>query len=201
MRQTVIALLLMGSAVATAVAQTAKQNPPAQGHCAIGVQSRLGDEFTVGNKNVSVESWHIDDLVVDRVRAALGKRAAVLRIRYRKEAFPSFEGSRLFHSAPSLPDAIRTLAIGTRCARYVLVTEDRFDWGNSMYLVGVGIVKGALGGFKINAVIRVRVFDGETCQLDASEAGADNGDGRLSNVACDLGKASVEGDRIYLVVD
>ncbi len=118
MRRTVIALLLLVSgAAATAVAQPAKQNPPAQGHCAVGVQSRLGEEFEVGNKKVSVESWHIDDLVVDRVRAALGKRAVVQRIPYRKEAVVWWQ--RFVDNANSF----RRMAAGTRCARYIVVSS------------------------------------------------------------------------------
>jgi len=39
------------------------------------------------------------------------------------------------------------------------------------------------------------------CQLDAGEAGADNCDGRLRDVTCDLAQAPIEGDCLCLGVN
>jgi hypothetical protein len=181
MRRTVIALLLMSGTVA-AVAQPAKQNPSAQappkGHCDVGVVSRLREEFKVREagfpeKTVTVGSWHLDDLVVDKVRGALGKRAEVQRIPYRKEAFAWFEPQYGRHEPPlfrllrfrgyasEFRDAIRTLAPGARCARYVLVTKAQDYDGVPM---DIGIGKGPLG-LVLSASMRVWVFDGETFKV------------------------------------
>jgi hypothetical protein len=147
MRRTIIALLLFVSGAATGVAQPAKQNPPAQapqkGHCDVGVVSRLGEKFRVSiaykvSEYVPVESWHIDDLVVDRIRAALGKRAVVQRIPYRKELVvmrPLF-----FGRAMDGPASFRRMATGTRCARYVFVSPGKEDDVNYADLVGLGII-------------------------------------------------------------
>ena len=180
MRGPVIALLLVVTAAANAIAQTTKQNrlaqAPQRGHCDVGVVSSLGTNFLVeqvhfftGNKRtyVPVESFHLDDLVVDRIRSGLGNRAAVLRIPYREEPFASFNtpnlGQRLgylfapFTYVPDVADAIRTVAAGTRCTRYILVTPDP---GTENDQGGVGITKSFGPG--VHAAIRIWVFDGET---------------------------------------
>jgi len=71
----------------------AKQAPQQNGNC-LGVVSNPGEKFTArrigssvfGNEInvVPVDSWHIDDLVVAKVSAALGKRTVVRRIPYHK---------------------------------------------------------------------------------------------------------------------
>jgi hypothetical protein len=185
MRRTIIALLLV-SAAASAVAQIAKQNPSAQvvqtGHC-VGVVSHLGEKFQVREQtsvfaeakisDVPVESWHLDDLVVDRIRDALGNRAAVQRIPYRKEALAPVEPrrgellsltlSRLFQLR-DFAAIIRTLVAGTRCARYVLVTEGVHVDADPRYLAGLGIAKG-LGLIGMHAIVKAWVIDGETFQV------------------------------------
>ena len=194
MRQTVIALMLFVSGAA-AVAQPAKQNPsapPQKGHCDVGVVSNLGEKFRVEKAGfpepnvteVSVESWHLDDFVVAKIRGALGNRAAVQRIPYRKEALAAIEALDNNHvrSAPlfrwfrysddvaKFRDAIRTLASGTRCARYVLVTKAIVDDGDHSYREGIRIFKGLLDHGMVEAVIAVRVFDGEGKVLSTRRA-------------------------------
>jgi len=135
----------------------------------------LNRYFFTGNKRtyVPVESFHLDDLVVDRIRSGLGNRAAVLRIPYREEPFASFNtpnlGQRLgylfapFTYVPDVADAIRTVAAGTRCTRYILVTpapDTEYDQGD------VGITKSLRP--RVHAAIRIRVFDGETFKLSNS---------------------------------
>ncbi len=166
MRRTIIALLLIVSGAAAAVAQTVKQNPSAQappkGHCAVGVISDLGEKFQVRNKDVPVE-WHIDDLVVDRIRAALGKRAVVQRIPYRKDVEEQVRRS----VAPTLfgaqfKELLRRLTTGTRCARYVVVTRASRNDDDE---VGLGIVTAKSFGTPrayVHVLITMRVYDGET---------------------------------------
>src|SRR5215471_1955825 len=115
MRRTIIALLLFLNGVAAALTQPApaKQNAPkqaaakqavpkqgsAQDANCVGVVSNLGEKFTVRRSGSSVFGdeinvvpvglWHIDDLVVAKISAALGKRTVVRRIPYRREAFVS----------------------------------------------------------------------------------------------------------------
>src|SRR6266545_2488431 len=63
----------------------------------VGVISALGDTFAVqkvgitvfGNdqKEFAIDSWKIDDFVIGKVRAALGKRFDVRPVTYQKAAF------------------------------------------------------------------------------------------------------------------
>ncbi|MBO0756864.1 MAG: hypothetical protein J2P54_13470 [Bradyrhizobiaceae bacterium] len=185
MRRTVIApLLLLVSGAATAVAQSANPSTLAsqKGNCAVGVVSHLGEKFQVREQrglfaepkvsDVPVESWHLDDLVVDRIRGALGNRADVQRIPYHKEALALVEPrrdesrwltlSRLFQF--DFAAVTRRLVAGTRCARYVLVTEGVHVDADPRSLAGLGIAKG-LGIIGMYVIIKAWVIDGETFKV------------------------------------
>jgi len=165
MRLTVIALLLVMSGTATAVAQTAKQNRPAQtqtGHCDVGVVSNL-TKFKIKDAGTSdpavvvpVEPWHLDEVVVDTVRAALGNRLVVQRIPYRGEKVES-RPFLLWQLTVQVRPSIRQLASGTRCSRYVFVEEDSVALNDSVRFYGIGIY-----GSVLHVVIRARLYDGET---------------------------------------
>src|SRR5258707_818697 len=158
MRRTVTALLLLVSGLASALAQpaptrqnqpktvVAKQVPQQDGNC-VGVVSNLGEKFTVRKigygvfgselNEVPVDSWHIDDLAVAKISAALGKRTAVRRIPYHKEAFVSRR--TLFRDAEAeIREGVRTLAAGTRCARYLFVTRTYY---HDLRIGGSGILR------------------------------------------------------------
>jgi hypothetical protein len=207
-RRTVIALLLLLSGTAAAEAQSAPAKPsqpkqaavkqtaakpatPQNGPCAVGVVSQLGEKFTVrkigytvfGNdiNEVPVESWHIDDLVVAKISAALGKRAVVKRIPYHKEAFASLETLKLFRDTEAeVRDGVRTLAVSTRCAHYLLVTRAYHNLGNTNQTIGgIGVLHTGIGELfvKINAyaLFSLRLYDGETFAL-LKRAHAPSGD-------------------------
>jgi hypothetical protein len=169
MRRTVIALLLLVSAVAAAMAQPApakqkpaqpaqakqaaiKQIPTAQDGKCVGVVSRLGEKFTVrkigytvfGNEEneAPVESWRIDDLIVAKIGGFLNKRAVARRIAYPKDAFASLDAPKLFRNSDAdLGEILRTITAGTRCARYVVVTPGVVYYGTTnQTLSGLGIV-------------------------------------------------------------
>jgi hypothetical protein len=197
MKPTVIALLLLLSAAAAALAQPAPVKPnqtrqaakpaaagqsPQSGRCDVGVISHLGEKFNVrqigftvfGNESneVSIESWRIDDLVVAKISGALGKRATVRRVAYRKEAFASLESSKLFRDIDAeVGEGVRTLTAGTHCARYVVVTDGTSRYGTTnQVLGGLGIVAGKKPYFtgdlyNLHTLITLRVYDGETFAL------------------------------------
>jgi hypothetical protein len=195
MRPTVIALLLLLSAAAAALAQPAPDKPnqarpaaakpaaagqsPQSGRCDVGVISHLGEKFNVrqvgftvfGNESnvVSIESWRIDDLVVAKISGALGKRATVRRVAYRKEAFASLETSKLFRDSDAeVGEGVRTLTAGTHCARYLVVTDGTSRYGTTnQVLGGLGIVAGKKPYFtgdlyNLHTLITLRVYDGGT---------------------------------------
>jgi hypothetical protein len=210
MGRTVTALLLLLSGAAAALAQpaptkqnqpktaaakpaAAKQPSPQDSNC-FGVVSRLGEKFTVrkigytvfGNEinGVPVDSWHIDDLVVAKISAALGKRTVVRRIPYHKEAFASLEMLKLFRDTEAeVGEGVRTLTAGTRCARYLLVTRAYYNVGNSNQTIGgIGILRTGIGELfiKVNAyaLFSLRLYDGETFTL-LKRANAPSGDSIL----------------------
>jgi hypothetical protein len=195
MRQTIIALLLLLSGAAVAVAQSAPTNPgqpkqavkptatrqpPQQtGPCTIGVVSELGEKFAVrkigytvfGNEDseVPVESWHVDDLVIAKINGALGKRAVARRIPFHKEAFASLETFKLFRdSEGEVGEGVRRLTAGTRCARYLLITRAYRMLGTSNQSIGgIGILydRGPFGRVHVYALFSLRLYDGETFAL------------------------------------
>jgi hypothetical protein len=198
MRRTVIALLLLVSGAAVAVAQqnpsrqTAAKQGPQTGACAIGVVSQLGEKLAVkkigytvfGNEDneVPVELWRVDDLVIAKITGALGKRATVKRIPYHKEAFASLETLKLFRdSEAEVGQGVRTLVAGTRCARYLLVTRAYRNVGSSNQSIGgIGLLYDGVGPLsRVNAyaLFALRLYDGETFALlkraVASSGGSD----------------------------
>jgi hypothetical protein len=150
-----------------------------QGPC-IGVIPRIGDLMEVQNigltvfnndfKEVPVESWGLDDLVVARVHAAAGTRFAVRRIAYPGKAFDPFEhpASRLFRNAENdLKGVVQTIARGVGCERYVVVVKSETVFGDThSVLRGVGVVNrdSVLFGHKtwLHALSGIWVFDGRT---------------------------------------
>jgi len=199
MRRTIIALLLFLNGAGAAVAQPVpgkqstprpaaakqavpKQGPAQDGNC-VGVISNLGEKFTVKkigivilqngkNDEVSIAPWHIDDLVVAKISAALGKRATVQRIPHPKDAFASLDTPKLFRDREAeFGEIVRTITAGTRCARYVVVTSGGSSYGaTKLSVVGLGIVAGKKPFFTgdlyiLYTLIAVRVYDGETFSL------------------------------------
>jgi len=185
MRPAIIIALLLVASAAAAVPPEKRSREPQQGQCDIGVVSNLSEKFTVkehvlvlgdNDTDVSVESWHLDDLVVEKIRTALGKRA--VRVRYRKEALavletlenaatrdvPLFQLIQYSDRTAKVADAVRTLAPGTRCARYMVVTDSTVVDSNGIRSVGIGINR-MLGLRSMHAVIEVMVYDGETFKV------------------------------------
>jgi len=199
MRPTIIALLLFlnGAGAATAQPVPGKQSTPrpaatkqavptqgpAQGGNCVGVVSNLGEKFTVKKigivilqkgktEKVPIAPWHIDDLVVAKISAALDKRAIVRRIPHPKDAFASLETPKLFRNPDSdLGEILRAITGSTRCARYVVVTGgSSFYGGTKLSVVGLGIVTSKKPFFTgdlyiLYSLIAVRVYDGETFSL------------------------------------
>lgn len=193
MRWTVTALLLLLSGAAAALAQPApaKQNPPKaaaakaaaarqappQNSNCVGVVSNLSEKFVVKKtgftvfqneeNEVPVDAWHLDDLVVAKISAALGKRAVVRRIPYHKEAFASLETPKLFRDTEAeIREVVRTLATGTRCTHYLVVTRAYYNIGNSKpTFSGIGILHTGMARVTAYALFSLRLYDGETFTL------------------------------------
>ena len=193
MERMITALLLFLGGAAAALAQpapakqnppktaaakpaVAKQVPPQNGNC-VGVVSNLGEKFTVRKtgftvfgtetNDVPVDSWHLDDLVVAKISAALGKRAVVRRIPYHKEAFASLETPKLFRDTEAeIREVVRTLTTGTQCTHYLVVTRAYYNIGNSKPTIGgIGILHTGMARVTAYALFSLRLYDGETFTL------------------------------------
>jgi hypothetical protein len=165
------------AAAATANAQ--------RGRC-IGVIPHIGDRFVVqtigvmafGNdlKEVPIESWGLDDLVVARVRAAAGAGVAVRRIAYPANAFEPFDHppNRLFRNAEKdLKNVVQAIAGASGCERYVVVVKDtNADSMTNQSFTGIGIFSRAGGDVHLFALTALSVFDGRTFEVLKGGVGA-----------------------------
>jgi hypothetical protein len=149
-----------------------------RGRC-IGVIPHIGDRFVVqtigvmafGNdlKEVPIESWGLDDLVVARVRAAAGASVAARRIAYPANAFEPFDHppSRLFRNAEKdLKSVVQAIASTGECERYVVVVKDtNADRMTNQTFTGIGIFSRAGGDIHLFALTALFVFDGHTFEV------------------------------------
>ena len=146
-----------------------------RGSC-IGVLSTIGHSFTVktiglmvfGNeeKQVAIDSWGIDNLVVNRIRAHIGSQVTTERIAYPKEALNSQGRRGLFaeYEGP-LKTHLQALAPSERCARYVVVARRDTDYtGTNQTIGGLGIVRHTSfithATFPLYSIFTLTVFDG-----------------------------------------
>lgn len=120
-----------------------------RGPC-IGVIPHIGKSFEVQmiglfhyeDRQVPIESWELDDLVVARVRAAVGPRFSVRRITYPANAHEPFRS--LFHTPEDdIKSVVQTVAPTEGCERYVVVVRSGSNFAATRYAEqGVGIVNG-----------------------------------------------------------
>ena len=170
---------------------TAKSKPVAKpaatadnGPCQVGVIPYIGDKFVVqtvgitvfGNEReeIPVTDWGLDDLVVARVRAAAGPGVRVRRIAYDKEAFAELERSGSFFRdmKSELSNALRQIASGSSCERYVLVNRYTSRFSNLNQSVrGVGIVNWGPRTL-LFALSYIQIYDGQTFEVIKQAAAA-----------------------------
>jgi hypothetical protein len=173
-----------------AVAETSA----ASGPC-IGVFPLLGDQFGIrkigitvfGNefKQITVDNWGLDDLVVERVRAAIGPGMAVRRIAHAKAVFEGYvPGIGMFQNLDTkAPAIVRQAAARTQCERYVVVTRAASQYIGNQSIYGLGVVNSGgplLSTTQLHAVVRIHVHDGHTFAVLKSGTGSLGGSSFLS---------------------
>jgi hypothetical protein len=167
----------------------AEQSTPS-GPCGIGVFPLLFDQFGVrkigltvfGNefKQITVDNWGLDDLAVERVRAAAGPGVAVRRIPFAKALFEGYvPGIGMFQNLNSkAPDIVRQAAGQTQCERYVVVTRAASQYIGNQNIYGIGIINSGaplLSTSALHAVVRIHVHDGQTFAVLKSGNGSLSG--------------------------
>jgi hypothetical protein len=158
--------------------------PADNGPCQIGVISDIGDQFVVQNvgftvfgnerSEVPTKGWGLDDLVIARVRAAAGPGVTVRRIAYAKDAFAELErpGSFFRDMKAELSNAVRQIASGSNCERYVLVQRSMSRFSNLNQSVrGIGVVHWVYRTF-LFALSHVRIYDGQSFEVIKQSAAA-----------------------------
>jgi hypothetical protein len=148
--------------------------PGTNGPC-VGVIPVIGDRFEVkkigitvfGNeyKVISVDNWGFDDLVVERVRAAVDSGMAVRKIAPAQGAFDGYRaGTVLIHFDDDKSAAlVQQVAGQMHCARYVVVTKGISQYIGNQPIYGVGVVNSGgplLNRTHVHAVVRINVHDG-----------------------------------------
>jgi hypothetical protein len=156
----------------------------------IGVIPLIGDRFAVkkigitvfGNeyKEIPIDNWGLDDLVVERVRAAVGPGIVVRRIAHAKGTFDSYNpGFGLFHNNDGKSAAmVQQVAGQMQCGRYVVVTRAASLVTGNQGINGVGVVN--VGGPLLNksfvhALVHVNIHDGRSFAVLKREAGSISG--------------------------
>jgi hypothetical protein len=173
---------------------TSRPAPQAGGPC-IGVIPVIGERFVVkkigitvfGNeeKNVPVDNWGLDDLVVERVRAAVGPGMAVRRIPYAKGAFDSYDpGLGMFRTREGKPAAVvQQIAGAAGCERYVVVVKGGRPYVGNQGIYGVGVVNSGgplISRTELYAMIRLYVHDGQSFAVLKGIEGSTSGSNFLT---------------------
>ena len=152
--------------------------PASSGPC-IGVLAPVAEHFGMkkigitvfGNdyKELPADGFKLDDLVVERVRAAAGPRVVVRKISYPRSAFDSFHQSGLLFSASDneqLATLLRqAVAEEAGCERYVVVLGVGLRYVGNQNVSGAGIVNTGgplLSTTFVHAVMQITVHDGHT---------------------------------------
>jgi hypothetical protein len=157
----------------------ARSVPSASTGPCIGVLAPVAEHFGMkkigitvfGNdyKDLPADGFRLDDVVVERVRAAVGPRAVVRKISYAKGAFDSFHQSGLLFSASDnekLATLLHQVVAGQAgCERYVVVLGVGLRYVGNQNVSGVGIVNTGgplLSTTFVHAVMQITVHDGHT---------------------------------------
>ena len=145
----------------------------------VGVISAIGHKFALqkigitvfGNElnEMPIDSWGIDNAVVNRVSALLSKRFTVKRIGVPPGAFASYEspGGAFRDTDAELQGIVRKLAQSQNCDLVVVVIRAGVPWGSSnQVVVGLGLLEagGLINADNVTlfAVTTVIVYDGHT---------------------------------------
>jgi hypothetical protein len=166
--------------VPAAVAQPAAPKKP-DGRKSVGVISALGHKFALqkvgitvfGNelKEVPIDSWAIDDLVVAKIAAVLGRQFDVRRIGYAKGAFNAFEaqGGLFRDREAELQDVVRKIAAAQKCDLYLVVTRGSSPFGTTnQFVTGLGLVVaggGLIDNSHLVAISVLHLYDGRSFAL------------------------------------
>jgi hypothetical protein len=179
-----------------AAAGLSSQPAPSRGGPCIGVIPLVGDRFSVqdigltvfGNeyKEIKVDNWGLDDLVVERVRAAAGPHLATRGILRTNPEVAALEPGLLRLSTQNdekLAEALRQVVGSVRCQRYVVVFRSTHQWVGNQSVYGIGVVnhgRAIVDNTTLHVLVRIFVHDGETLSVLKSAEGTTGGSNFIS---------------------
>lgn len=148
---------------------------PAGGPC-VGVIPLVGDSFEVkkigltvfGNEYKAIPvDWGLKDLIVERVRAAVGPGKVVRRITHPKGALDAYDpgGSPLWNRDEKSAALLARYVGQPRCERYVVVTRAGAQYVGNQAINGIGVVNVGspmLGKTYVHALVYINVHDGQS---------------------------------------
>jgi hypothetical protein len=161
--------------------------PKNDGGSCVGVVSAIGDTLTlkkvsgavlylIEERRAAIDSWRIDDFVVGKVSAVLGKQLNLRPVNYPKGAFaPLDEKQAEPHDRNEDVKAIlQRITATTKCDHYIAIlkTYGRLGTGR-LSAGGLGIFYGAgivFSNYRLYAVYTVRVYDGQNFSILAQKA-------------------------------
>jgi hypothetical protein len=160
----------------TPAPQTA--SPQASGPC-IGVISSIGSGFGVkkvgftvfGNefKEISAHEFRIDDLVAERVQAAVGRGFVVRKIPVAQSTLDNYRpGLLLGIGAADAAAVVQKLAGSTRCERYFVMAKGRATFAGNQAMEGIGIITAGpsfASRTEVHAIASIRLLDGRTFEV------------------------------------
>jgi hypothetical protein len=165
---------------APAAAAPAKPNLAESNKC-VGVISAIGDTFSmqkigteIGDElnTAPIDTWQIDNLVINKISVYLSDARTVKRVSYPKGAFSSVDARQhpfFFNYGEELKGIVRQLTLSTKCDRYVVVVKGSSAFGLSHQRVhGLGIVEAGISIFNkdfIHAFYWIKLYDGKTYDL------------------------------------
>ena len=145
----------------------------------IGIVSAIGDQFTLAkagltgldnsSRSVSIASWGLDDLIVQRVADALSNRFKVQPVTYPRATFATVQESvitavNLVRSDP-FKKLVQTEISPQGLDAYIVITKAKSNFGGNRKVEGVGLItySTVLESFSVlHALYEIRVVDGRT---------------------------------------
>jgi len=159
--------------------KAAKPQAAETGPCRLGVMSAVVNRIAVHKFGLTVfeteegevpVDWGLDDLILDRIRAATNADPAVRRIAYPKGAFePFYHPTARFLPDPreGLPAIVRGITPNAGCERYLVVTRFKGQLpSTNLTLDGIGVYSRGIGSLarhaQLFANISITLLDGKT---------------------------------------
>lgn len=155
----------------------APAQPQASGPC-VGVISSVGEAFAVkkigftvfGNeyKEISASEFKLDELIVERVQAVVGRSFVARRIAHAKGSFDTYHAGGFGLGNSDAAARVRQVAGAAKCERYVVANRGVAQYIGNQSIAGVGIVNSGaafLSNTVVHVVVRLTLHDGHSFEV------------------------------------